>query len=82
MEENGDATVTTTTADEIKETLMKGEAVQIVKIDDEAENHSFYLDEEALSKIMEEERIRDKPLCIVSVAGNFQISQPFVFRFH
>ncbi len=46
----------------------RGEAVQIVKIDDEGD-HSFYLDEEALSNIMDDDRIRDKPLCIISVAG-------------
>ena len=45
-----------------------GEPIQIVKINDEGD-HSFFLDEEALSIIMEDERIRDKPLCIVSVAG-------------
>ena len=45
-----------------------GEPIQIVKINDEGD-HSFFLDEEALSNIMEDERIRDKPLCIVSVAG-------------
>ena len=49
-----------------------GEAIQIVKIDED-EKHSFYLDEEALKKIMDDERIRDKPLCIVSLAGKYQL---------
>ena len=48
-----------------------GEAIQIVKISEE-ETHNFYLDEEALKKIMDDERIRDKPLCIVSLAGKYQ----------
>jgi hypothetical protein len=52
-----------------------GVPIQIVKIDeydneaDEGKHNDFYLDVEALTKIMEDERIRDKPLCIVSVAG-------------
>ena len=45
--------------------------IQIVKIDDDASDHSFYLDEDALTEIMEDVRIRDKPLCIVSVAGKY-----------
>ena len=52
-----------------------GEAIQIVKIDED-EKHSFYLDEEALKKIMDDERIRDKPLCIVSLAGKLFFSLP------
>ena len=47
-----------------------GEAIQIVKIDEE-DTHNFILDEEALKKIMDDERIRDKPLCIVSLAGKY-----------
>ena len=49
-----------------------GEAIQIVKIDEE-DTHNFILDEEALKKIMDDERIRDKPLCIVSLAGKYQL---------
>ena len=47
-----------------------GEAIQIVKIDEE-DTHNFILDEEALKNIMDDERIRDKPLCIVSLAGKY-----------
>ena len=68
MEESGDSKVTTTTK---CESSSGGEPIQIVKIDDDRENHSFYLDEEALTKIMSDVRIRDKPLCIVSVAGKY-----------
>ena len=64
--EESEAIVTSSTVEEIVE---KGHPIQIVKIDDEGD-HSFYLDEEALSSMMNDERIRDKPLCIVSVAGN------------
>ena len=70
MEENGDCTVTTET---ITDKILKGEPIQIVKIDDEGD-HSFYLDEEVLAKIMDDIRIRDKPLCIVSVAGKLLLS--------
>ena len=31
--------------------------------------HSFFLDEEALERIMSTKEIKDKPVCIVSVAG-------------
>ena len=47
-----------------------GKAVQIVKIDDESETHKFFLDEEALNEILNKDNIRDKPICIISVAGS------------
>ena len=43
--------------------------VQIVKIDDDSETHNFILDEEALNEILNKDNIRDKPICILSVAG-------------
>ena len=64
--QNSGEAVVTSTVEEIETT--GGKPIQIVKIDDEGD-HSFYLDEDALSEIMNDERIRDKPLCIVSVAG-------------
>ena len=64
--ENSGEAVVTSTVEEIE--TIGGRPIQIVKIDDEGD-HSFYLDEDALSEIMNDERIRDKPLCIVSVAG-------------
>ena len=47
--------------------------VQIVKIDDESETHNFILDEEALNEILNRDQIRDKPVCIISVAGIYTI---------
>ena len=47
--------------------MLNGEPVQIVKIRDD--DHSFFLDEEALERIMSDSEIKDKPVCIVSVAG-------------
>lgn len=64
--ENSGEAIVTSTVEEIE--TIGGRPIQIVKIDDEGD-HSFYLDEDALSEIMNDERIRDKPLCIVSVAG-------------
>ena len=33
------------------------------------DSHNFFLDEEALNEILNREETRDKPVCIVSVAG-------------
>ena len=49
---------------------LKGHSVQIVEIDNE--NHSFRLDEEALTEILSDDQIKDLPVCVVSVAGNFE----------
>ena len=48
----------------------KDRPVQIVKIDDESETHNFILDEDALNEILNKDDIRDKPICIISVAGS------------
>ena len=61
-----EAIVSTTT--KVEDQLDVGKPIQIVKIQDEGD-HSFYLDQEALANIMDDVRIRDKPVCIVSVAG-------------
>ena len=50
-----------------KEKAMKGQPVQIVEISDE--DHSFKLNEEALVKILSNEKVKDLPVCVVSVAG-------------
>ena len=53
--------------------------VQIVKIDDD--DHTFELDEEALKELLSrDERVKDKPICIVSVAGEAKESNrvPFI----
>ena len=48
---------------------LLGEAVQIVSIDES--DHSFILDEIALNKIVNQEDIKDKPICVLSVAGTY-----------
>ena len=45
--------------------------IQIVKIDDESDEHNFFLDEEALNEILNKNDIKDKPICIISVAGEY-----------
>ena len=42
-------------------------AIQIVKINEE--DHSFTLDEDALNDILNNDKVKDKPVCVVSVAG-------------
>ena len=77
--ENSGEAVVTSTVEEIE--TIGGRPIQIVKIDDEGD-HSFYLDEDALSEIMNDERIRDKPLCIVSVAGKLIIFKDSKLNFN
>jgi len=55
--------------------------VQIVKIDDDSETHNFILDEEALNEILNKDNIRDKPICILSVAGAFRKGKSFLLNF-
>ena len=47
--------------------VQDGHPIEIVKINED--DHTFFLDEEALNGVLQDERIKDKPLCIVSVAG-------------
>ena len=56
--------------EEIPVTASGDRPVQIVKIDDESEEHNFILDESALNDILNKDNIKDKPVCIISVAGN------------
>ena len=55
--------------------------VQIVKIDQQSETHNFTLDEEALNEILNKDNIRDKPICIISVAGAFRKGKSFLLNF-
>ena len=56
--------------EEIPVTASGDRPVQIVKIDDESEEHNFILDEDALNDILNKDNIKDKPVCIISVAGH------------
>jgi len=62
-----------------REKAMKGQPVQIVEISDE--DHSFKLNEEALVKILSNEKVKDLPVCVVSVAGAFRRGKSFLLDF-
>ena len=59
-------------SEEMPMTAAGDRPVQVVKIDDESEEHNFILDEEALNEILNKDNIKDKPICIISVAGDGQ----------
>uniref|UniRef100_A0A8C2CGX1 GB1/RHD3-type G domain-containing protein n=1 Tax=Cyprinus carpio TaxID=7962 RepID=A0A8C2CGX1_CYPCA len=54
-------------------------AVQIVIADEE--KHEFSLDEEALERILLQERVRDLHVVVVSVAGAFRKGKSFLLDF-
>ena len=45
------------------------------------DDHSFDLDEEALTEILLDERVRDKNVVVVSVAGAFRKGKSFLLDF-
>ncbi len=55
------------------------EPVQIVIADEE--NHEFCLDEEALERVLLQERVRDLHVVVVSVAGAFRKGKSFLLDF-
>ena len=57
---------------------LKGKPVQVVVATD---GHSFDLDEEALTEILLDERVRDKNVVVVSVAGAFRKGKSFLLDF-
>jgi len=67
--------------EEIPVTASGDRPVQIVKIDDESEEHNFILDEDALNDILNKDNIKDKPVCIISVAGAFRKGKSFLLNF-
>lgn len=58
---------------------LKGHPIQLVHINDE--DHTFTLNEEALNNILDNERVKDKPVCVVSVAGAFRRGKSFLLDF-
>jgi len=59
----------------------KGAPVQIVNVEESNNEHSFTLDEDALKRILCRKKIKDKPVCIVSVAGAFRKGKSFLLNF-
>lgn len=53
--------------------------VQIVNVD--LETREFVLDVEALSGILLREECRDKPVCVISIAGDFRKGKSFLLNF-
>lgn len=56
----------------------RGKAVQILHINDD---HSFELNESRLEAILLNERIKDKPVAVVSVAGAYRQGKSFLLSF-
>jgi len=68
-------------SEEMPMTAAGDRPVQVVKIDDESEEHNFILDEEALNEILNKDNVKDKPICIISVAGAFRKGKSFLLNF-
>ena len=57
---------------------LHGEPIQIVNTSDE---HTFELDEEALQKILLDDRVKDSNVVVLSVAGAFRKGKSFLLDF-
>lgn len=57
---------------------MKPHPIQIVLAN---KDHTFTLDEEALSRVLMQEEIRDRYVVVVSVAGAFRKGKSFLLDF-
>ena len=55
-----------------------GEPLQIVSSSDE---HGFELKEDVLGEVLLDRRIRDKKVCVLSVAGAFRKGKSFLLDF-
>ena len=62
----------------IPDSLEGGQPVQIVST---TEDHSFELQEDILEKILLDERVCNKKVCVVSVAGAFRKGKSFLLDF-
>lgn len=62
----------------IPEAAQVGEPIQIVTT---TNDHSFELNQEALESLLLDERVRDKKVCVVSVAGAFRKGKSFLLDF-
>lgn len=59
-------------------TTFKGHAVQVIT---PSEDHQFELDEEALESILLADRVKDKKVVVLSVAGAFRKGKSFLLDF-
>ncbi|XP_060548713.1 RING finger protein 112-like [Pantherophis guttatus] len=58
--------------------LELGQPVQLVGLD---ENGSLYLDTEALSSCLEQEEVKDTPICLISIVGEQRQGKSFLLNF-
>ncbi|XP_070584030.1 RING finger protein 112-like isoform X1 [Erythrolamprus reginae] len=58
--------------------LELGQPVQLVGLD---ENGVLYLDEEALSNCLEQEEVKDTPICLISIFGEQRQGKSFLLNF-
>ncbi|XP_037072129.1 atlastin-like isoform X3 [Pollicipes pollicipes] len=60
---------------------MPGRPIAIVLPSDEEGNHSFHLDKEALEEVLSADKIKDKHIVVVSIAGAFRKGKSFLLDF-
>lgn len=60
-------------------TILTAEAVQIVKVNEEA--HTFRLSENDLTGIIHQDNVKNRDVVIVSVAGAFRKGKSFLLDF-
>lgn len=57
---------------------MGGSAVQVINA---SEEHTFVLNEDALSEVLMRDEVKDRFVCVVSVAGAFRKGKSFLLDF-
>ena len=70
---------TSFSATETSENGLNGKPVQIVTVD--PETREFVLQEDDLSKILLSEKCKDRPLAVISIAGDFRKGKSFLLNF-